>query len=188
MKKVATVILLIIIALELGYVSYKMFYRQEKVPVRIIPAVYVPPENIKKETEPQVSKYHMQDTGKKIDLSPRDIQCLDSNIYHEAGVESKAGKLAVAQVTYNRMRTGDWGKTICAVVHAPKQFSWVGGEIKKKSGKLWDEAVKIRKEFMEGLRIPALNNALYFHTKAVRPKWSYKLDKIMVIGNHIFYE
>ena len=38
----------------------------------------------------------------RVKYTPADAECLAKNIYFEAGVESTAGKLAVANVTINR--------------------------------------------------------------------------------------
>ena len=50
----------------------------------------------------------------------KDVACLAKNIYFEAGTESMLGKMAVAQVTINRVKNGYWGDTICDVVNAKK--------------------------------------------------------------------
>ena len=47
----------------------------------------------------------------------KQLTCLAQNIYHEAGSESLAGKVAVAQVTINRAKSGDFPSTICGVVN-----------------------------------------------------------------------
>ena len=45
-----------------------------------------------------------------------EVQCLAENIYFEAASESFEGKLAVAQVTLNRVNSGKFAKTVCGVV------------------------------------------------------------------------
>ena len=52
----------------------------------------------------------------KVKYTPEDVLCLAKNIYFEAGVESTAGKLAVANVTINRTLRNNYPNTICAVV------------------------------------------------------------------------
>ena len=51
-----------------------------------------------------------------IKYSVADVDCLAKNIYFEAGVESTAGKLAVANVTINRKLNANYPDTICGVV------------------------------------------------------------------------
>ena len=51
-----------------------------------------------------------------------DAECLAKNIYFEAGVESTAGKLAVANVTINRATNSNYPNTICGVVQEGKHY------------------------------------------------------------------
>ena len=64
-------------------------------------------------------------TTDRVKYTPKDVECLTKNIYYEAGVEDHRGKYAVAHVTVNRLKAGYWGKTICQVVYAKAQFSWI---------------------------------------------------------------
>ena len=50
------------------------------------------------------------------------LHCLSQNIYYEAGHESFEGKVAVAQVTMNRVEDGRFGKGVCGVVHQRNTF------------------------------------------------------------------
>ena len=50
-------------------------------------------------------------------VTQRDEECLARNIFYEAGSESEEGKVAVGMVTINRVRSGQFGKTICRVVN-----------------------------------------------------------------------
>ena len=47
----------------------------------------------------------------------KDLDCLTSNIYYEAGNEPEEGKVAVGLVTINRTEHERFPKTICGVVH-----------------------------------------------------------------------
>ena len=126
----------------------------------------------------------------------KQVMCLAQNIYYEAGMESFEGKVAVAQVTINRMEDEKFPKTICGVVHQKTriankvicQFSWVCnpvGKIKYVSNR-WQESLSVANEVLHNdLRLDALNEALYFHNTRVRPNWG--LERITRIGGHIFY-
>jgi len=50
-------------------------------------------------------------------FTEKDIDCLARNIYYEANGEPEEGKVAVAMVTINRVRNGNFGNTICKVVN-----------------------------------------------------------------------
>jgi len=58
----------------------------------------------------------------------KQVTCLAENIYFEAGHEPKEGKAAVAFVTFNRIRSGNYGDSVCEVVQQKTngtcQFSW----------------------------------------------------------------
>jgi spore germination cell wall hydrolase CwlJ-like protein len=118
----------------------------------------------------------------------REVNCLAQNIYHEARGEPIEGQLAVAQVTINRVRIGSWGSSVCKVVYAPSQFSWTLNKHKQiKNTQSWNTSVAIANEVLSGRAHLANFNALYFHTRQVRPKWRRGKQKVTTIGNHIFY-
>jgi len=54
--------------------------------------------------------------GYSNELSHADRLCLASNVFFEAGGESKQGKLIVAYVTMERMRSSKYPNSICGVV------------------------------------------------------------------------
>jgi len=126
-----------------------------------------------------------------IQLSKRELNCLRKNVFYEAGVEDYYGKIAVAQVTYNRLKAGKWGKSICKVVYARKQFSWTAKESKlgKPKGQLWKRSIKAVNDFISGTRIISLKDSLYFHTDYIKtPAWvNDQLKHDTQIGRHIFY-
>jgi spore germination cell wall hydrolase CwlJ-like protein len=127
-----------------------------------------------------------------------ELDCLAKNIHWEARGESLAGKIAVAQVTLNRVADGRFGNTICSVVHQKTksstktvcQFSWVcetKNRIKKITPSDYRESMLIAKQVMfHDLKLNNLTDALYFHADYVNPRW--KKERIVKIGNHIFYK
>ena len=127
----------------------------------------------------------------------RQLECLTRNIYWEAASEPFEGKVAVAQVTLNRMRSGKFPDSVCGVVYQKNvfyekvvcQFSWYcegNQKIKPIHKPLWRESEEVAKKvLLEGFRLPGLKNALYYHADYVNPGW--QLPKIEQIGRHIFY-
>lgn len=119
----------------------------------------------------------------------RELECLAKNIYFESRGEPFHGKLAVAQVTINRvLHSSQFKSTICGVVYENKQFSWTlkkNAEIRDK--KAWAEAVTIAHAVVYGTAKLVNFPALYFHTKEVKPYWKNSRVLVKVIGNHIFY-
>lgn len=117
-----------------------------------------------------------------------DIECLARNVYHEARGEPLEGQIAVAQVTLNRVASGQFQSSICKTVYAPKQFSWtIGGNKRIKDAKAWQDAVVVATAVLtQSVTLPDFK-ALYFHTKQVKPRWAKTKRVLAVINNHIFY-
>ena len=130
----------------------------------------------------------------------KQVDCLAKNIYYESAHESYEGKLAVAQVTMNRVNSPQYPKDICSVVYQKTtdqnlrticQFSWtcMVKELVVKDKYAWEESVMIAKR---ALTEPFLHdtiaesNALYYHAVYVKPGWN-KTKVVKQIGNHIFY-
>lgn len=116
-----------------------------------------------------------------------DINCLAKNIYHEARGEPIEGQIAVAQVTLNRVASGEFQSSICRAVYADRQFSWTLKPATVKDRKAWEASVIIATAVLtNSIHLPDFK-ALYFHTKQIRPKWSRTKRVVAHIGNHIFY-
>jgi hypothetical protein len=124
----------------------------------------------------------------------RQLTCLTENIYYEASFQPYEGKLAVAQITVNRVNSGQFPSDICNVVKQKTngvcQFSWV---CKIKSVIVnryeWQEAEVIaRKALTQESVHEALYNerVMFYHATYVHPDW--KMKPIMKIGEHIFYK
>jgi len=117
-----------------------------------------------------------------------ELLCLAKNIYYEARGEPMNGKIAVAQVTLNRVthRT-EFQSSICQVVYAKHQFSWTMEQYREPRGEAWLEAKTIAKAVVVGtVHLPNFK-ALYFHNLTVKPQWNKTKELVAKIGNHIFY-
>jgi len=127
----------------------------------------------------------------------RQLACLTKNIYWESASEPFEGKVAVAQVTINRVASGRFADDICGVVHQKNmifgrevcQFSWLcdgSSRIKPIYPAHWKESEEVAKKvLLEGFRLPSLKTALYFHADYVQPQWGK--PQVAKIGRHIFY-
>ena len=127
----------------------------------------------------------------------RSLDCLTRNIYWEAASEPFEGKVAVAQVTLNRVEDGRFANTVCGVVYQKNvfyqkvvcQFSWFcegNHKIRAVHKPMWQESELVAKKvLLEDFRLPSMKNALYYHADYVNPNW--RLPKIDQIGRHIFY-
>ena len=124
-------------------------------------------------------------------ISEKELICLAKNIAYEAPDESYEGKLAVATVTMNRVRSRSFPKTVCGVVYQKNsrgcQFSWTCGPRSKLEKNIYAESKKIAHDVLtQNLRLVSIKNALYFHNTSVKPNWDFA-HPIKKIGNHIFY-
>jgi spore germination cell wall hydrolase CwlJ-like protein len=124
-----------------------------------------------------------------IKYTKTDVECLTRNIYYEAGVESRVGKFAVAQVTINRLKTGYWGNSICKVVYARKQFSWtLAQKLPRPDSQLWAESEEVARKVLAGHRVRGLTKSLFYHAIYIRdPHWVDPKYEAGQIGNHVFY-
>jgi spore germination cell wall hydrolase CwlJ-like protein len=126
----------------------------------------------------------------------RQLNCLAINIYREAGYEPFEGKVAVAQVTMNRVAHPEFPKDVCSVVYQKTtavktvcQFSWYCDTTHRNRplGNGYAESYEVAKKvLLEGFRLPSLERALFYHADYVNPNW--KLDRITKVGTHIFYK
>lgn len=124
----------------------------------------------------------------------REVECLARNIYFEAGGEPRAGKIAVAEVTMNRVKSKQYPRTVCGVVHQKSkgicQFSWVcEGKTKvRKNTDAWRDSVKIAENILISKHeYGIIGSAKHFHAVYVNPNWAESKRMIKKIGQHIFY-
>ena len=149
----------------------------------------------------------------RVKYTMADAECLAKNIYFEAGVESTAGKLAVANVTINRTLNVNYPNTICGVVqegihyynvnkdkHFPVrdrcQFSWYCDGLidEPREGRTWDSAKVLAEIVLENhydkSLIDITDGATHYHANWMEkyPKWSYHKKVMASIDRHIFYK
>jgi len=128
----------------------------------------------------------------------KSLDCLAMNVYREAGHEPFEGKVAVAQVTLNRVNSNKFPRDVCAVVYQKTrftervicQFSWYCDSKHRNrpvNDEAYEESYRVAKMvFLEDFKLESIENALYYHADYVNPNW--KLKRIAKIGTHIFYE
>ena len=128
----------------------------------------------------------------------KEIKCLAKNIYYEAGNEDFTGKLAVAQVTANRVNDGRFPTSFCGVVGQKGlingkhvcQFSWYCTSKRTEdppNNQKYQESTEVARKVIKGeLKFWYLKEALYFHSSTTNPQWGKV--KVDAIGNHIFYK
>ena len=132
-----------------------------------------------------------------------EVNCLALNIYHEARNQPTVGKLAVAQVTMNRVKDVRFPNTICGVVYQgfyfnnvpiknKCQFSWWcdGKSDKPKDLQSWSYSLMLAKRMHEGFfdNIDVVEDATHYHATYVTPYWVNRKRKIRTIADHVFYK
>lgn len=138
-------------------------------------------------TAPQLFRTYR--SSLKIMVTRKDFNCLARNVYYESRGESMAGKIAVAQVTWNRVKSKKWGDTFCDVVYAKKQFSWTidAKHLTLPHGSDWIASKNATYAFLSGDRVSKLGKSDHYHAHYVDPRWNRHMQARGVVGNHIFY-
>lgn len=150
------------------------------------------------EPEPQFRNTQIR-VGNNFDLENRtaftydDLECLAQNIYFEARGESRAGQIAVAMVTLNRVASESYPNTICEVVRQQSsrgcQFSWYCDQYPDviRDYRQWDEILEMSMKILEEGMYDITDGAVYYHADYVDPPWSRNVQRTVMIDAHIFY-
>jgi spore germination cell wall hydrolase CwlJ-like protein len=131
-----------------------------------------------------------------IDLpgADRALQCLALTMYYEAGFEGPGGRLAVAQVVLNRVRHPAYPNTVCGVVFQRSagqvcQFTFAcdGAMRRPPVPALWQQTRAEAAAALGGQIYAPVGMATHYHADYVYPNWAPRLEKIAVVGTHLFY-
>lgn len=119
-------------------------------------------------------------------MSGRELECLASAIWYEAGNQTDEGRVAVAEVVLSRMKSKLYPNRACAVIAQRSQFSFVhGGIIPTVPSEQAREMRRLAVAVAEGRRSSRTKGALWFHATYKDPRWA--LPRLGRIGSHIFY-
>lgn len=122
--------------------------------------------------------------------------CLATAIYFEARSEPLEGQYAVAEVIVNRAESPRFPDTVCDVINqdlGPKaydcQFSFTcdGKPETIRNERAYLDATLVAYDvlYMEGT-LTYTDGALFYHTKAVNPEWSKRMEVTAEVGAHVF--
>ena len=121
-------------------------------------------------------------------------QCLALAMYYEAGFEGRDGRAAVAQVVLNRMRHPAFPHDVCSVVFQRSlgnvcQFTFAcdGALQRARLPALWRQSQDEAAAALRGKVYPGVGMATHYHADYVFPSWATRLEKVAVIGQHLFY-
>lgn len=129
-----------------------------------------------------------------VSYTEQDLKLLACLVHSEAGTQSYEGKLAVANVVLNRMKSSKYPETMKAVIYQPGQFTVAkSGSLQKqldnyhnynsKSQKL---SIKAAKDALEGAN--NIGSRLYFHSyKAAKKKGYDTKSNCVKLDDHLFW-
>lgn len=153
----------------------------------------------------------------KTDITPIELQsqenkkqimCMAKNIFFEAATESTAGKLAVAQVVFNRVNSEHFPNSVCEVVYEGPhytaengkqfpirdrcQFSWYcdGRGDDPRESRLWTESQNLAKHFIryKDKYIDITDGATHYHANYIDdPRWARADRRTASIDQHHFF-
>lgn len=132
--------------------------------------------------------------GDGFSYTKQDIALLSCLIHAEAGTQSYEGKLAVANVVLNRVKSSKYADSIKAVIYQASQFSVAhSGSLQKQldiygsySSRSQLLSIKAAKDALEGAN--NIGSRLYFHAYKSAAKKGYT-DKSgsVKLGDHLFW-
>jgi len=143
------------------------------------------------------------DATPQVVLDETEVRLLAATAWGEARSEGEHGMRAVAHVMVNRIGPR-FGENLSTVILSPRQFSvWNRGDPNRRvvlnlvadpapytSGEnaaAWEAAQRIAREVLSGQSADPTGGALFYHTRAVRPRWAPHGVGRQTIGAHIFY-
>ncbi len=158
---------------------------------------------VSKEEEEELLKLQAEERAKKeteikkqngVSYSKEDLKLLACLVHSEAGTQSYEGKLAVANIVLNRVKSSKYGGSIKSVIYQPGQFSVAkSGSLAKQlsnydnySSNSQQLSIKAAKAALEGSN--NIGSRLYFHSyKAAVRKGYDKKETSVKLGDHLFW-
>ena len=134
----------------------------------------------------------------KPNVDEKQFKCMVEAIYFEAGNQSYQGKIGVANVIQERVRTDKKGRGVCEVIRKPKQFSYFQMSAYKRQN-IQINNPKVRVAMMNAVtialaamreKLPNIVKGAQFYLnpgKATDFSWSRKFYRTVIVGDHHFY-
>ncbi|WP_378944942.1 cell wall hydrolase [Mesorhizobium sp. ANAO-SY3R2] len=124
---------------------------------------------------------------KSYGYSTKDKECLARAMFFESNRSSRDGLVAVGSVVMNRLRSGDYGDTVCGVVGQKGQFA-PGVLSRPMDSDALPDVQAAAEAVLKGERHPKVTpNVKFFHTAGL--KFPYKnMRYATVAGGNAFYE
>ena len=178
----------VVIAVALTFITPEESYQE------VVPVILMEPEVVEVVIELSNTPWHLDN----------EYHCLASNIYWEARNQPFEGKIAVAQVTLNRVESSSYPDTICDVVTQTRfypsgkidlhscQFSWYCDGLKDEPVETWgfsyEESFELAVMFLQERPTDVTEGSTHYHSTKVSPFWTASLEEVVKIDEHIFYK
>lgn len=122
-------------------------------------------------------------------------RCLAEALYFEARGESAQGLFAVGEVIMNRVDSGNYPNSLCAVINQGTgrkyacQFTYTcdGRPEQINEPQAFVRVGKVARLLIDGAPRTLTDGATHYHTKAVSPSWARRYPRTASIGSHLFY-
>lgn len=115
--------------------------------------------------------------------SSSDLYLLAKCVHAEARGEPYVGKVAVAAVILNRVKSSQFPNTIAGVIYQPYAFTAVtDGQINLEPDKT---AYNAARDAMNGWD-PTYGSLFYYNPAKTTSKWIYSRQVVTTIGDHVF--
>ena len=123
-------------------------------------------------------------------IRDKDCRMVAEAVVYEARGEPLEGQYAVAQVIVNRVEHEKYPDTISGVIKQPSQFSYIKDMHKQSKPKKsdWNQAYVVGYDVLNKEVDSVVQDSTHYHAKHVKPFWSSKLEYVVSVGNHHFYE
>ncbi len=120
-------------------------------------------------------------------VDAREQECLARAMYFESNRSSQEGMLAVGSVVMNRLESGQYPDSVCAVVGQRNQFA--PGVMSREMANGKDLAMDVAADVLAGARHPDVeeNNAMFFHQAGLTFGYG-NMNYVTIAGGNAFYE
>lgn len=116
-------------------------------------------------------------------ISNSNLYLLSCCIYGEARGESYTGKVAIAAVVLNRVKSSSFPNTISGVIYQAGAFTAVSdGQINLGTN---DECTRAAQDALNGWD-PTYGSIYYYNPKTATSSWIRSRPIVVTIGNHVF--
>ncbi len=136
------------------------------------------------QTEPDASQHNDNlAAADHLGLSETDMKYMANAVYGEARGEPYEGKVAVAAVILNRVKSSSFPNTVYGVIFEPRAFTAVA------DGQIWltpdEEAMRAVRDAVNGMD-PTGGCIYYFNPDTATSGWIWTRQQVKTIGKHIF--